>query len=87
MVVADIFFRYRGYCTDCTRTFGVGRVSEECLRGYSAVLQAQRRGLELTRKGARSPDIHSGVTAVLKEYGLDEYFTHGTGHGVGIDIH
>jgi Xaa-Pro aminopeptidase len=87
MVVADIFFRYRGYCTDCTRTYGVGRVSKEQRDGYQAVLDAQLEGVELTKKGARSREVHAGVSAVLRKRGLEKYFTHGTGHGVGIDIH
>ncbi len=87
MVVADIFFRYLGYCTDCTRTYGVGRVSKERRDGYQAVLDAQLEGIELTKKGARSKDVHAGVSGVLKKRGFEKFFTHGTGHGVGIDIH
>jgi Xaa-Pro aminopeptidase/Xaa-Pro dipeptidase len=87
MVVADIFFRYRGYCTDCTRTYGVGRVSKEQRDAYQAVLDAQLEGVELTKKGSDSREVHAGVSAVLRKRGLEKHFTHGTGHGVGIDIH
>ena len=87
MIVADIFFRFRGYCTDCTRTYAVGKVSEDWKAGYQAVLEAQLRGLELTEVGAKGKDVHEGVSAVLRKHGLEKYFTHGTGHGVGIDIH
>jgi Xaa-Pro aminopeptidase/Xaa-Pro dipeptidase len=87
MVVADIFFRYKGYCTDCTRTYAVGRIPSDWNDGYQAVLEAQLEGLRLTKTGARSRDVHAGVNEVLRKRGLDRYFTHGTGHGVGIDIH
>ena len=87
MVVADIFFRYEGYCSDCTRTYAVGSVSQERRDAYQAVLDAQLQGVKLAKKGARGRAIHEGVNGVLKEHGLDAYFTHGTGHGVGIDIH
>ncbi len=87
MVVADIFFRYQGYCSDCTRTYAVGRVSQERKETYQAVLEAQLRGIDMAKKGASGKAIHEGVNAVLKESDLDAYFTHGTGHGVGIDIH
>jgi len=87
MVVADIFFRYEGYCSDCTRTYAVGRVSQERKEAYQAVLEAQLRGISLAKKGVTGRAVHEGVSAVLKERGLDEFFTHGTGHGVGIDIH
>lgn len=87
MVVADIFFRYRGYCTDCTRTYGVGRVTEESRESYQAVHDAQLEGVRLVKRGADVRDVHAGVSAVLRERRLEKYFTHGTGHGVGIDIH
>jgi Xaa-Pro aminopeptidase len=87
MIVADVFFRYRGYVSDCTRTYGVGRVSKDRKDGYAAVLEAQLQGLELTKNGAESRKVHEGVSAVLRNRGVGRYFTHGTGHGVGIDIH
>jgi Xaa-Pro aminopeptidase len=87
MVIADIFFRYRGYCSDCTRTYAVGRVSKERRQGYQAVLEAQLRGIDLVKSGASGREVHEGVKKILAGYGLDGYFIHGTGHGVGIDIH
>jgi Xaa-Pro aminopeptidase/Xaa-Pro dipeptidase len=87
MVIADIFFRYHGYCSDCTRTYAVGRVSKERREGYQAVLEAERHGIEMVKVGAPGREVHEGVKDTLRKYGLDKYFTHGTGHGVGIDIH
>ena len=87
MVVADIFFRHRGYCTDCTRTFAVGRVSPEKREVYQAVLESQLKGIELATRGTACRAVHNGVNEVLKLHNLDSYFTHGVGHGVGIDIH
>lgn len=87
MVVADIFFRYEGYCTDCTRTYAVGRVSQDRREAYAAVLESQLKGVELARRGASGRAVHEAVNDVLKEHKLDAYFTHGVGHGVGIDIH
>src|SRR5208282_266593 len=87
MVIADIFFRYEGYCSDCTRTYAVGRVSKERREGYQAVLEAERHGIEMVKVGASGREVHEGVKGILSKHGLDKYFTHGTGHGVGIDIH
>ncbi len=87
LVVADIYFRYEGYCSDCTRTYAVRRVSQERRDAYAAVLEAQLKGLALVKSGVSGRSVHEGVSALLKERGLDAYFTHGTGHGVGIDIH
>ena len=87
LVVADIFFRFRGYCSDCTRTFAIGRASQQAKEAYQAVLEAQLAGVKLVSKGASGRSIHQQVKAVLAERKLGDYFTHGTGHGVGIDIH
>jgi Xaa-Pro aminopeptidase/Xaa-Pro dipeptidase len=87
MVIADIFFRYDGYCSDCTRTYAVGRVSKERREGYQAVLEAERLGVEMVKAGVPGRDVHEAVKKALGRHGLDKYFTHGTGHGVGIDIH
>lgn len=87
MIVADIFYRYKGYCSDCTRTYAVRRASPEAKAAYQAVLEAQVEGVRLVKNGAAAKDVHSGVSAVLRSRGLEKYFTHGTGHGVGIDIH
>jgi Xaa-Pro aminopeptidase len=87
MVVADIFYRYRGYCTDCTRTYGVGTISKDAREGYQAVLEAQLEGVALTKANAVAKEVHAGVSAALRKRGLEKRFTHGTGHGVGIDLH
>ena len=86
-VVADIFFRYQGYCSDCTRTYAVGSVTREMRDAYGAVLEAQRVGSALAKRGASGRAVHEAVRDILGKAKLDQYFTHGTGHGVGIDIH
>jgi Xaa-Pro aminopeptidase len=86
-VISDLTFRYRGYCSDATRTFAVGRVSGEMKRNYSAVLEAQEYGAGLAKEGAVCGDIHEGVVSRLKKHSLERYFVHGTGHGVGIQVH
>lgn len=87
LVIADIFFRYKGYCSDCTRTFGVGKVSKERRAGYDAVLEAENLGVRLVKDGASGREIHESVKEALGRHDLARYFPHGTGHGVGIDIH
>ena len=87
MVVADIYFRYEGYCSDCTRTYAVGRADRDRRDAYGAVLESQLRGIKLVGKGASARAVHEGVNEVLAAHKLDSFFTHGTGHGVGIDIH
>ncbi len=87
LVVADIFFRYEGYCSDCTRTYAIGRVAQDRRDSYQAVLEAQLKGVALAARGASGRSVHEAVAAVLTERKLGKFFTHGTGHGVGIDVH
>ena len=87
LVISDLTFRYCGYCSDATRTFAVGRVSGEMKRNYAAVLEAQEYGAGLSKEGAICGDIHDGVVSQLKKNSLEKYFVHGTGHGVGIEVH
>jgi Xaa-Pro aminopeptidase/Xaa-Pro dipeptidase len=86
-VVADIFFRYRGYNSDETRTYAVGRVSGDMRRNYHAVLEAQEGALELIKEGTPCKDVNDRAVGILRKHGVDKYLNHGIGHGVGIDIH
>jgi Xaa-Pro aminopeptidase/Xaa-Pro dipeptidase len=87
MVVADIFFRFRGYNSDETRTFSVGTPSAEARRHYGAVLDAQEAALEAMKPGARCARVNEAAVACLRRHGVDKYLNHSIGHGVGIDIH
>ena len=87
LVISDLTFRYKGYCSDATRTFAVGRVSGEMKRNYAAVLEAQEYGARLSKEGTVCGEIHEGVVSRLKKHSLERYFVHGTGHGVGIEVH
>jgi Xaa-Pro aminopeptidase len=78
-----------------TRTVVKGRASEELRRIYDAVLAAQLRGIELVRPGASGAAIHAEVARTMEARGYttgvvngrNQGFFHGTGHGVGLDIH
>ncbi len=86
-VVADIFFRYRGYNSDATRTFAVGGASGEMKRNYLVVREAQEDALELIREGTLCKEVNDRAVRTLRKHGLDKYLNHSVGHGVGIDIH
>jgi Xaa-Pro aminopeptidase len=86
-VVADIFFRYRGYNSDETRTFAVGSATAEMRRNYSTVLEAQESALDIIREGTVCEDVHFAAVKVLRKHGVEKYLNHSVGHGVGIDIH
>lgn len=86
-VVCDYVLRYFGYVVDATRTFAIGSASEEMKRSYDAVLQAQLAGISAMRVGAMTDDVDRAVRSRLSQQGLEQYFVHGTGHGVGLDVH
>ena len=86
-VVVDSGVILRGYCSDMTRTVHVGRVSREERRWYEAVLEAQLAGIAEVIPGKTAGQVDQAARQVLRRAKLDRYFTHSTGHGVGLEIH
>jgi len=86
-VVVDSGVILRGYCSDMTRTVHVGRVSREGRQWYKAVLEAQLAGIAAVAPGKTAAEVDQAARHVLQKAGLDRYFTHSTGHGVGLEIH
>ena len=86
-VVVDSGVVWRGYCSDMTRTVHVGAVSREERGWYEAVLAAQLAGIAAVRSGATAGEVDQAARDVLRKAKLDKFFTHSTGHGVGLEIH
>lgn len=86
LVVVDLGSFYRGYASDCTRTFGV-RASKKQLRVVEIVKRAQRAAIERIRDGVSAGKVCLASNRVLERTGLLRYSLHGLGHGVGIEIH
>lgn len=86
-VVVDSGVVLRGYCSDMTRTVHVGPVSKEGRRWYETVLEAQLAGIAAVRAGITAGDVDQATREVLRKAKLDRFFTHSTGHGVGLEIH
>jgi Xaa-Pro aminopeptidase len=86
-VVLDYGVILDGYCSDMTRTVHVGRPSSEARRMYNAVLESQLAGIDAVGPGALAGDVDYSCRNVLRRAKLDRYFTHSTGHGVGLEIH
>ena len=86
-VTMDFGAIYNGYCSDMTRTICVGKASDNQKKFYNALLDAQLYGLQCIKVGASGKAVDAAVREKLKTYDLDKYFTHGLGHGVGIEIH
>ncbi len=86
-VVVDSGVVLDGYCSDMTRTVHVGRASREERGWYSAVLEAQLAAIATVRAGVTAGEVDGAARSVLRQARLDRYFTHSTGHGVGLEIH
>ena len=86
-VVIDSGVVFEGYCSDMTRTVHVGRASREERRWYDAVLEAQLAGIAAVRSGVTTGEVDHATREVLRRAKLDKFFTHSTGHGVGLEIH
>ena len=76
-----------GYHSDMTRTVAVGSVTEKQALVYETVLGAQRACLDILAPGLPCCDADRAAREYIEKAGFGEYFTHSTGHGVGIDIH
>ena len=87
LVVVDMGARVDGYCSDITRTFATGELDEELRRIYDVVLTAQLAGLAAVRPGATGRQVDAAARDVIVAAGYGEHFGHGTGHGVGLDVH
>jgi Xaa-Pro aminopeptidase len=86
-VIFDFGVIVNGYCSDMTRTVHVGRTGKRAERVYNAVLEAQLAGIKAVKAGVETSQVDQAARKVLENAGLGGYFTHSTGHGVGLEIH
>ncbi len=92
LVIVDVGATVDGYRSDMTRTFivgdrGEGDPGEQAFTMVELVARSQAAGVEAVRPGVEAGDVDAACRAVIEEAGLGEAFVHGTGHGVGLDIH
>ncbi len=87
LVIIDLGAILRAYASDMTRTLFLGKPSPEVREMYRAVLGAQQEVLNSLRTGARPGRLDAEARRALSRNALEKYFTHSTGHGVGLDIH
>jgi len=76
-----------GYCSDMTRTVHLGKASQREWDVYHSVLEAQQAAVEIVAPGVTCGEVDEAARSVLRKVKLDKYFSHSTGHGVGIEIH
>ena len=88
LVVVDFGAVVDGYRSDMTRTLCRGQPASATLRRMvDVVVRAQQAGVEAVRSGRPAADVDAACRAVIAEAGWGDAFVHGTGHGVGLDIH
>ena len=86
-VVLDFGGVYDGYCVDLTRTIHLGPMSPDFRRLFDAVRMAHGAAVDTVRPGVRPAEIDAAARGVLDRAGLGEAFSHGTGHGLGLEVH
>jgi len=86
-VKLDFGAYYKGYCSDITRTVFIGKPTEKHLEIYNIVLEAQLHTLEHLKAGMSGVQGDALARDVITSYGYGDLFGHGTGHGIGMEIH
>ena len=87
LVVVDAGCIVDGYCSDCTRTFAVGEISDRLQEIYALCLEAQLAGLGAVAAGVHGRDADAASRTLIEGAGLGWAYGHGMGHGVGLQIH
>ncbi|HUX17277.1 MAG TPA: M24 family metallopeptidase, partial [Phycisphaerae bacterium] len=87
VLLVDFGARVGGYVCDLTRMLFAGRIAPRVRRAYEAVRAAQVAAIARVRPGASFTEVDAAARAVLSEAGLGKAFSHGTGHGIGREVH
>ena len=88
LVIVDWGATHEGYFSDITRTYAIGnQIDEKLLRAYEAVRLANQAGRLKAAIGVKAGDVDSTTRKVIESHGFGEFFTHRTGHGLGLEIH
>ena len=85
ILLIDAGARYKGYNADLTRTFYLGDPDSRFIKSYNLVLFAQKSAIEKTQEGVKEEEVWTLAVKLLGK--VAKYFTHGLGHGIGIDVH
>ncbi|OQY28993.1 MAG: hypothetical protein B6244_05485 [Candidatus Cloacimonetes bacterium 4572_55] len=87
LVTIDMGCVYEGYVSDMTRTIAIGKPDKKQREIYKIVQEAQRRSKNIARSGVKIVDVDAAARDYIKSEGYGDYFNHGLGHGIGLDIH
>jgi len=87
IVTVDFGIMYQGYCTDMTRTFFLGDINPKLQEIYEVVLEANELAIKACRPGISGESVDRVARDYITSKGYEKYFIHGTGRGLGMDIH
>ncbi|OGF47435.1 MAG: hypothetical protein A2452_02835 [Candidatus Firestonebacteria bacterium RIFOXYC2_FULL_39_67] len=87
LIVMDFGAVYKGYCSDLTRTVGLGIINGQKRKHYKVVYEAQQKAVSTIKSGVNLSVPDKKARNYLKNNGMDKYFTHGLGHGIGLNVH
>ena len=87
LVVTDLTLRYKGYVSDATRTFALGKISSQANEAYEIVKESQKLGLKSVKPNIDCKDVDSVCRKYIEEKNYGKYFIHSTGHGIGLEVH
>jgi len=87
LIVLDMGCFLDGYASDMTRTVSLGHPPSAAQRGYEVVQAAQEKALDVARAGLTGKKLDSAARTVIEGAGLGDYFSHGLGHGIGLQVH
>nr|WP_305146572.1 M24 family metallopeptidase [Anaerovorax odorimutans] len=87
LVTIDMGAVVEGYCGDMTRTVAMNYIRDDQQEVYDIVLRSQEAGLSAVKAGVRCFDVDKVCRDIIADAGYGEYYIHGTGHGVGTEVH
>jgi Xaa-Pro aminopeptidase/Xaa-Pro dipeptidase len=87
LVVTDLTLRYKGYVSDSTRTFALGKISTQANEAYDVVKESQKLGLKAVKQNVICKDVDLACRKYIDEKNFGKYFIHSTGHGIGLEVH
>jgi Xaa-Pro aminopeptidase/Xaa-Pro dipeptidase len=87
LVVVDLTLRYKGYVSDATRTFAIGKISSLANQAYEITRESQSLGLRAVKPGVNCKDVDLACRKYIEDQNFGKYFIHSTGHGIGLEVH
>jgi len=87
LVVVDLTLRYKGYVSDATRTFAMGKISPLANQTYEIVKESQKLGLKKVKPNVACKNIDLVCRKYIEDQNFGKYFIHSTGHGIGLEVH